>query len=164
MNEFVTSAIDRLQKEIDAKLETFNKLSPAEKEAVLRMQAESIKEEYKPGERHGIYEKPVDGLAAFMERHRAWIERTFPRNATTEGITRHIEKECAEVREKPEDLDEWIDILILGIHGYWRNGGTAEDLLPRLNRKLTRNESRRYVMKDDPNEPIEHDRTVEEVA
>jgi hypothetical protein len=157
----VLVGMDRL---VNEAIEAFNRMSPAEQEAALAIQREGFSRIYRPGERQAVYETPVDGLAAFMERHRAWIERTFPRNATTEGITRHIEKECAEVRQKPDDLDEWIDILILGIHGYWRNGGTAEDLLPRLNRKLTRNESRRYVMKDDPNEPIEHDRTVEEVA
>jgi hypothetical protein len=152
MNDNQSNDLAEMMCRVTAATVAFDALSPAEREAVLRMQVETLER---------LYGQPKDGLAAFMERHKAWIERTFPRNATTEGITRHIEKECAEVREKPDDLDEWIDILILGIHGYWRNGGTAEDLLPRLNRKLTRNESRRYVVKDDPNEPIEHDRTGE---
>lgn len=162
MNEFVTSAIDRLQKEIDAKLEAFHRLSPAEKEAVLRMQAESLVSEYKPGERQGIYEQP-DDLASYVRDHRAWSEKTFLTTTAT-GITKHIEKECVEVRKWPTDLEEWIDIMILAVDGYWRHGGLPEELLPRLRAKQRKNIGRKWVSTGNPDDPVEHDRSDEVAA
>jgi hypothetical protein len=46
--------------------------------------------------------------------------KTFGAGMRTEGLCRHLEKEIAEVRAKPNDVKEWIDIIILGLDGAWR--------------------------------------------
>jgi hypothetical protein len=144
-------------------LQEFNKLSPAEKEAALAMQRESFARNYRPGDRQAICEAPQDDLASYVKDHRAWSEQTFI-GTTAVGITKHIEKECIEVRAKPDDLEEWIDMIILSIDGYWRHGGVPEELLPRLRAKQRKNMSRKWVSTGNPDEPVEHDRSDEVAA
>ena len=45
----------------------------------------------------------------YIVKQREWSERTFGHSTRTNGITRHIEKELAEIRVAPRDLGEWID-------------------------------------------------------
>lgn len=49
-----------------------------------------------------------------------WSLRTFGPGMRTNGITKHIEKELAEIRANPLDLLEWVDVIILGLDGAWR--------------------------------------------
>lgn len=95
-------------------------------------------------------------FAAVLERQKEWSERTIGPGARTLGLTRHIEKECQEIREAPGDLSEWIDIIILGLDGFWRAGGAPEDLYRALDTKMTINQQRTYprVPEDQPSEHV----------
>ena len=95
------------------------------------------------------------GLREVLTNQMDWSRRTFGSGRRTIGITKHIEKECAEVRENPDDLSEWIDIMILAMDGYWRAGGTPEMILHSIIAKQAINRERKYP-KTNEDEPSEH--------
>jgi len=49
-----------------------------------------------------------------------WSATTFGTGIRTEGLIDHIKKELEEIRKCPNDIEEWIDIIILGFDGAWR--------------------------------------------
>lgn len=101
-------------------------------------------------------------LVDYINRHRRWSETTFKSGARTGGLVAHILKECEEILAKPDDLEEWIDVIILAIDGAWRSGHTAEEISGMLELKLHKNQQRRWKVTEDPNVPNEHVRTDEE--
>lgn len=93
-----------------------------------------------------------------IERQREWSTRSFGPDRRTEGILRHIAKECDEVRAEPESLEEWVDIAILALDGAWRAGHEPQAVIDRLVAKQEENFTRSYpdwrtLTEDDP---IEH--------
>jgi hypothetical protein len=100
-------------------------------------------------------------LSTFLARQIEWSARTFGAGRRTLGILKHIEKEISEAKAKPEDLTEWIDIIILAIDGYWRHGGTPETIMPDLTAKAETNYKRTYPMPTSEDEPSEHVRDAE---
>ena len=101
----------------------------------------------------------AEGLAAYLTEAREFSRSTFGEGNRTLGVTKHIEKEIAEVRAKPFDLTEWIDIIILACDGYWRHGGEPEKLLGDMMAKLAKNKARTWPKPTSENEAVEHDRT-----
>jgi hypothetical protein len=97
------------------------------------------------------------GIDDLMERQRTWSTATFGEGLRTLGNTKHIEKEIAEIRENPTDTVEWIDVILLGIDGYWRAGGN--DLFGDLVRKQNRNTRRKYP-KTPQDVPSQHEGEV----
>ena len=95
----------------------------------------------------------------FYERQVAWSEATFGTGYRYEQVLRHMEKEIAEVRANPADLEEWIDLMMLAFDGAWRSGASLGQILEALNKKQDKNKAREWVVPDDPNEPREHKRT-----
>jgi len=95
------------------------------------------------------------GLREVLSNQKDWSLRTFGPGKRTIGITKHIEKECAEVRDNPDDLSEWVDIVILAMDGYWRAGGTPEEILRAIIAKQAINRERTYP-KTGEDEPSEH--------
>ena len=91
----------------------------------------------------------------FLEKQIKWSKETFGDSKRTEGILKHIIKECDEVRENPEDLEEWVDIMILAMDGYWRHGGSPKMLMNYLENKLWINQQRIYPKVSD-DEPSHH--------
>lgn len=110
---------------------------------------------------------PQKGLFNIFEhlaRQREWSERTFGPGKRVNGVTDHIAKELVEVRESDGDLEEWIDVVILGLDGAWRSGATPEQIVEAIVSKQTKNEWRtwpdwRSVPEDTS---IEHDRSMED--
>ena len=100
-----------------------------------------------------------DGLANYMREAREFSARTFGPGRRTLGVTKHIEKEIAEVRAKPDDLTEWVDLIMLAADGYWRHGGQPENLLADMMAKLAKNKARTWPAPTSVDEPIEHDRS-----
>lgn len=94
-----------------------------------------------------------------LQRQKRWSAATFGSGLRTVGNTAHIEKEIAEVRENPTSTEEWIDIVLLGIDGYWRAGGRQifKDLVKKQNRNM-----RRKYLRTPEDTPSEHDRSVPE--
>lgn len=81
--------------------------------------------------------------------------KTFGPGRRTKGITKHIQKELQEILEDPEkSAHEWIDVVILGVDGYWRHGG--EDLDTEINSKLQANRLRTWPVPSSEDEPVEH--------
>lgn len=95
-------------------------------------------------------------LRTYLERQREWSLRIFGAGRRTIGITRHIEKELLEIQEQPDDLTEWIDVMILAFDGYWRHGGQVADLMARLVEKQDINFARRWPPQEPEDVPTEH--------
>lgn len=83
-------------------------------------------------------------LVAHLERQRAFSERTFGPGERTDGVLDHITKEIAEVRAKPHDLTEWIDLVLLALDGAWRHGFTPQQIADALAAKQAKNEARTW--------------------
>lgn len=47
-------------------------------------------------------------------------QKTFGPGMRTEGISDHIKKELREIAQDPSDVEEWIDVVSLGLDGAWR--------------------------------------------
>jgi len=46
-----------------------------------------------------------------------WQLKTFGGHFKWKGVLDHIEKEILEIRENPDDLEEWIDLMFLSFGG-----------------------------------------------
>jgi serine/threonine protein phosphatase PrpC len=105
-----------------------------------------------------------DGLASYLREAREFSRSTFGEGYRTLGVTRHIEKEIAEVRANPLDLSEWVDIILLACDGYWRHGGEPENLLADMLAKFAVNKKREWPKPASEDDPVEHDRALDRVA
>jgi hypothetical protein len=101
-------------------------------------------------------------ISRYIERQRAWSNRTFGVGLRTLGVTKHIEKELQEVRLAPQDLDEWCDIIILALDGAWRAGHSPDEIWTALQRIQMRNFARQWPASVSPDEPVEHVRSAME--
>ena len=81
-----------------------------------------------------------------VQDHRDWSFETFgpPEFRGVEGVIDHLRKEIEEVADDPKDLEEWIDIITLGIDGAWRSGHEPEDIAECLAMKLKKNKQRTW--------------------
>lgn len=113
--------------------------------------------------RHTAAPVPVEAFdfTAHLHRQQQFSAKTFGPGKRVQGVTDHIAKELAEVRESDGDLSEWIDVVILGLDGALRCGATPEQVVAALIAKQAKNESRRWPdwRTADPNKAIEHDRS-----
>lgn len=95
-------------------------------------------------------------ISHLVQHQKDWSSHEFGEGLLTERVLKHIEKEIAEVRAKPEDLGEWIDIVLLALDGAWRTGASSLDIQQALVDKLAINEGRKWQKPADENEPFEH--------
>lgn len=99
-----------------------------------------------------------------LVRQRAFSEATFGPGARTAGVIDHIRKEPREIEAAPDDLSEWVDVVILALDGAWRRGYEPHDILCAILAKQAKNEARTWpdwrTMPLD--RAIEHDRDVVE--
>lgn len=104
-----------------------------------------------------------DDLEAYYARQIEWSRNAFGPALRTKGVCDHIRKELIEIEEDPHDLSEWVDVIILAMDGFWRHGGSPDDLLPRLQAKQVKNFARKWPdwreMSED--KAIEHDRSAD---
>lgn len=105
-------------------------------------------------------------LRAHLERQLAFSLRTFGPGQRTAGVLAHLRKELAEVEETPDDLVEWVDLMMLSFDGALRRGFTPEQICKTLTTKLAINEGRRWPdWRGLPEgQPIEHLRTPDDAA
>lgn len=108
---------------------------------------------------------PQFDLVAHLRRQAAWSARTFGPGARVEGVTDHISKELQEVRDSDGALDEWVDVIILGMDGAWRSGAAPEQIVAAIEAKQAKNERRKWPdWRTAPaGKAIEHDRTADVV-
>lgn len=92
---------------------------------------------------------------------KAWSAETFGPGRRTLGVVNHIRSELDEIEADPEDLSEWIDVIILAIDGAWRAGWSSQEIIDAYHTKMAKNRTRNWpdwrTMSQD--QPIEHDRS-----
>lgn len=95
---------------------------------------------------------------AHLLRQAEFSRNTFGPGRRTQGVSDHIRKELAEIAEAPDDLEEWIDVVILALDGAWRTGASPEQIIATLKAKQAKNEARTWPdwRTADPNKAIEH--------
>jgi hypothetical protein len=82
--------------------------------------------------------------AAHIARHAEWSERTFGPGRRTAGVSDHIRKELKEIAADPDDLEEWVDVIILGLDGAWRTGASPQEIVDAIVAKQAKNERRSW--------------------
>ena len=100
-------------------------------------------------------------IESFLNKQIPWSKKMFGYGPRTGGVTKHIEKEVAEIRSNPSDLKEWIDVVILALDGAWRAGHTAMDIEQALFAKQEENMLRKWPPPTDDDTPNEHIRGAE---
>jgi hypothetical protein len=97
-------------------------------------------------------------LIAHLYRQRAFSRATFGPGARTQGVLDHIRKETVEVERAPQDLSEWVDLILLSMDGAWRAGFSPEQIAEGIQAKQTKNEGRDWPdwRTADPGKAIEH--------
>lgn len=97
-------------------------------------------------------------LLDYLAKHRRWSQVTFGPGHRTAGLVKHIQKELAEILADPLDLEEWIDVVILGLDGALRTGASDEEVVEALRAKQEKNFERKWpkgVGQDQPSEHLE---------
>lgn len=102
-------------------------------------------------------------FAQHLQRQREWSEKTFGPGYHASRIVEHIRKELLEVLEAPQDLVEWMDVVILALDGAWRAGYSPDQIIEAMVQKQTENEGRKWPdwRELGEDEPIEHVREDE---
>ncbi len=97
-------------------------------------------------------------LRLHLYKQREFSEKTFGPGQRTEGVIDHIRKELTEIEEQPEDLEEWIDVVMLALDGAWRAGHSPEQIAEKLEAKLHKNINREWPdwRTAEPGKAIEH--------
>lgn len=93
----------------------------------------------------------------YINRHIQWSVSTFGKGRRTEGLCKHITKELEEIRQSPDDLMEWIDVIILALDGAWRTGHNTLEIINALIQKQAINFDRKWTRANE-DEPTEHER------
>lgn len=83
-------------------------------------------------------------LVDYIRRQKVWSGQTFGGGKRTKGIIRHIESELDEILFEPSKLEEWIDVIILGLDGAWRAGYQPEQIVKCLIAKQKKNMARKW--------------------
>lgn len=80
--------------------------------------------------------------AYHLARQRRWSRETFGPGPRTKGVIDHIRKELSEIEAAPNDLGEWVDVVILALDGAWRAGHEPQQIIDAIKAKQARNEAR----------------------
>jgi hypothetical protein len=83
-------------------------------------------------------------VIAHLHRQKEFSLRTFGPGTRTLGVVEHIRKELKEIEAKPDDLEEWIDVVILAMDGAWRTGAKPVDIVQMWIMKQEKNERRKW--------------------
>ena len=73
---------------------------------------------------------PYHRIADFLVDTHDFSLNTFGPGPRTEGVLSHIGKELGEVRKEPDDMEEWIDLIILSFDGAMRRLTQEQGLQP----------------------------------
>lgn len=92
----------------------------------------------------------------YIEKQIGWSRKTFGPGKWTIGIIKHIKKELREIQREPDNLEEWIDVVILGLDGAWRAGYTPEQIVDMLKHKQAKNFLREWPPPLSEDLPMEH--------
>ena len=97
-------------------------------------------------------------LITHLFRQRAFSMRVFGPGERAAGIVDHIRKELHEIEEAPDDLEEWVDVVILALDGAWRAGYSPIEIAKKIEAKQAKNEGRTWPdwRTAEPGKAIEH--------
>ncbi len=97
-------------------------------------------------------------LIVYLYQQREFSLKTFGPGQRTEGLLDHIKKELTEIEAEPADLEEWIDVVMLGFDGAWRAGYGPIEIARALENKLIKNQARQWPdwRTAEPGKAIEH--------
>lgn len=82
--------------------------------------------------------------ADHIDRQRAWSDATFGPGARTHGVLDHIRRELDEIEQAPDDLYEWVDVIILALEGASRAGHSGRQIIDAIKTKQALNETRTW--------------------
>ncbi|WP_366656581.1 dATP/dGTP pyrophosphohydrolase domain-containing protein [Fodinicurvata sp. EGI_FJ10296] len=105
-------------------------------------------------------------LLAFLHRQRDFSEKTFGPGPRTKGVVAHIRKELTDIEAAPDQVEEWVDVILLAFDGARRAGADPVRIVEALAAKQNRNEMRSWPdwRTADLDHPIEHIRELEQGA
>lgn len=127
-------------------------------------------------EERSLAQVESETIREYIQRHIQWSVETFGEGEHLEGLLKHIEKECNEVRNEVDNasanfiseeeankniLNELADIVILTVDAMWRQGFTPEQIAYALLEKQKINMRRKWTKITDPSQPTEHIREKE---
>ena len=96
------------------------------------------------------------GIDALADEKARWSTKTFGTGKRTRGLLEHLRRELAEIEQSPDDLVEWVDVILLAMDGYQRHGGRT--LLEDLRKKHNINTWRTWPAPESEDHAAEHDR------
>jgi hypothetical protein len=102
--------------------------------------------------------------AEHLAHQREWSAKTFGPGPRTEGVLDHISKELAEIGAAPDDIEEWVDVIILAFDGAWRAGWEPQEIIDAIKAKQAKNERRSWPdwRTASPGRAIEHERGLDD--
>lgn len=83
-------------------------------------------------------------LLDYLARHIEWSANAFGFGSPSHALVRHIKKKCDEIVERPDDLEEWVDVIILACDGAWRAGYDPHSIIAMLEYKQKKNFARTW--------------------
>jgi hypothetical protein len=98
----------------------------------------------------------MNELIEWLTKKMEWSYKTFGSAERHLGVLKHIEKEIDEVRQNPQDVSEWIDIILLAFDGACRMGFTPEQVVKALISKQEQNTQRHWPPPGKDDEPSFH--------
>ena len=82
----------------------------------------------------------------WIEDKNKWSLVTFGEGQRPEGVIKHIESELQEIRDAPNDIMEWVDVILLAIDGAFRAGFSAKEIVSAMIRKQEINKTRVWTV------------------
>jgi len=84
-------------------------------------------------------------LWEYIHIQKNWSVKTFGPGDRTAGLLDHIKKELVEIEEtQGQDLEEWIDVIILALDGAWRSGNSPLEIITAMIAKQKKNKARQW--------------------
>ena len=83
-------------------------------------------------------------LEKHLTRQMEFSAKTFGPGKRTAGVVDHIRKELKEIEAEPDDIMEWVDVIILAFDGAWRAGWQPSEIIKAIVAKQDKNESREW--------------------
>jgi hypothetical protein len=96
--------------------------------------------------------------AVHLAHQRDWSLDTFGPGSRLKGVLDHIREELEEIEADPQDVREWVDVIILAFDGAWRAGWEPQEIIDAIVAKQARNEARTWPdwRTASPDKPINH--------
>lgn len=95
-------------------------------------------------------------LVDYIEIQREWSGVVFGEGRRTAGLIEHIRLELGEIEDAPEDVMEWVDVIILALDGAWRTGCAPAEIARAMAQKQVTNIQRKWPESSREGEAIEH--------